>query len=177
MEEDIQDIKAVLDYKTGQFAFFDKGDVYNDFKGPIRHFTISSSPTEDFIMQSTRIRDLPYKQRLATLEKGVKVMVGGPQGEFVIHEDDYLKTAIFLSGGIGVTPFRSLIKYATDMQLPLKIIMFVSNRNKENILFKKEFDEWTSQNKNMVNLFYPTNHFNKAFPISFAIKNRLEYFD
>ena len=146
--EDSQNIKEILDYKAGQFAFFDIGKVYNDSKGPIRHFTISSSPTEDFIMLSTRIRDSPYKQRLASLEKGAKVKVRGPQGEFVIHED-YSKTAIFVSGGIGVTPFRSMIKYATDMQLPLKIIMFDSNKNKENVLFKKEFDEWTSQNKNI----------------------------
>ena len=147
-EEDSQNIKEILDYKAGQFAFFDIGEVYNDSKGPIRHFTISSSPTEDFIMLSTRIRDSPYKQRLASLEKGAKVKVRGPQGEFVIHED-YSKTAIFVSGGIGVTPFRSMIKYATDMQLPLKIIMFDSNKNKESVLFKKEFDEWTSQNKNI----------------------------
>ena len=150
--EDSQNIKEILDYKAGQFAFFDIGEVYNDSKGPIRHFTISSSPTEDFIMLSTRIRDSPYKQRLASLEKGAKVKVRGPQGEFVIHED-YSKTAIFLSGGIGVTPFRSMIKYATDMQLPLKIIMFDSNKNKENVLFKKEFDEWTSQNKNIVIIY------------------------
>jgi len=151
-EEDSQDIKEILDYKAGQFAFFDIGEVYNDSKGPVRHFTISSSPTEDFIMLSTRIRNSPYKQRLASLEKGAKVKVRGPQGEFVIHED-YSKTAIFLSGGIGVTPFRSMIKYATDIQLPLKIIMFDSNKNKENVLFKKEFDEWTSQNKNIVIIY------------------------
>ena len=150
--EDSQNIKEILDYKAGQFAFFDIGEVYNDSKGPIRHFTISSSPTEDFIMLSTRIRDSPYKQRLASLEKGAKVKVRGPQGEFVIHED-YSKTAIFVSGGIGVTPFRSMIKYATDMQLPLKIIMFDSNKNKENVLFKKEFDEWTSQNKNIAIIY------------------------
>ena len=148
--EEVQDIdKALLDYKAGQFAFFDIGRVFNDSKGPIRHFTISSSPTEDFIMLTTRIRDSPYKQRLATLEEGTKVKVRGPQGEFVLHEDDYSKPAIFLSGGIGVTPFRSMIKYATDMQLPLKIIMFDSNRNKEKILFKKEFDEWTNINENL----------------------------
>ena len=144
-QEDSQDInKSVLDYKAGQFAFFDIGEVYNDSKGPIRHFTISSSPSEDFIMLTTRIRDSPYKQRLTSLEKGAKVKVRGPQGEFVLHED-YSKTAIFLSGGIGVTPFRSMIKYATDIQLPLKIIMFDSNKNKESILFKKEFDEWATK--------------------------------
>jgi glycine betaine catabolism B len=49
---------SFLDYTAGQYAFFDIGGVYNDSKGPIRHFTISSSPTEDFVMITTRIREL-----------------------------------------------------------------------------------------------------------------------
>jgi ferredoxin-NADP reductase/nitrite reductase/ring-hydroxylating ferredoxin subunit len=142
------DNKRHLDYTAGQFAFFDIGGVNNDPKGPIRHFTISSSPTEDFIMITTRIRDSPYKQRISSLQEGVKVKVRGPEGKFVLHED-YSKPAIFLSGGIGVTPFRSMIKYATDKQLPIKIIMFDSNRNEQNILFKDEFDEWAGKNKNL----------------------------
>ena len=145
--DQVQD-KPLIDYTAGQFAFFDIGEVYNDPKGPIRHFTISSSPTENFIMFSTRIRDSPYKKRLSTLERGAKVKVRGPEGKFVLHED-YSKPAVFLSGGIGVTPFRTMIKYATDKQLPVKIIMFDSNRNQDNILFKKEFDDWASINKNL----------------------------
>ena len=103
-------------------------------------------------MFSTRIRDSPYKKRLSTLEKGTKVKFRGPEGQFVLHED-YSKPAVFLSGGIGVTPFRSMIKYATDMQLPVKIIMFDSNKDRNNILFKKEFDEWASMNKNLTIIY------------------------
>jgi ferredoxin-NADP reductase/nitrite reductase/ring-hydroxylating ferredoxin subunit len=138
----------LLDHTAGQFAFFDIGGVYNDPKGPIRHFTISSSPTENYIMFSTRIRDTPYKKRLSTLEQGAKVKVRGPEGQFILHQD-YSKPAVFLSGGIGVTPFRTMIKYATDKQLPVKIVMFDSNRNINNILFKKEFDDWANINKNL----------------------------
>ena len=138
----------LLDYTAGQFAFFDIGGVYADPKGPIRHFTISSSPTENFIMLSTRIRDSQYKKRLSTLEEGYKVRVRGPEGQFVLHQD-YSKPAVFLSGGIGVTPFRSMIKYATDKHLPIKILMFDSNRNQNNILFKKEFDDWAGINENL----------------------------
>jgi ferredoxin-NADP reductase/nitrite reductase/ring-hydroxylating ferredoxin subunit len=143
-----EDKTTSLSYTAGQFAFFDIGRVYNDPKGPIRHFTISSSPTENFIMFSTRIRDSPYKKRLSTLEEGATVKVRGPEGQFVLHED-YSKPAVFLSGGIGVTPFRSMIKYSTDKQLPLKIVVFDSNRNRENILFKEEFDDWAKINKNL----------------------------
>jgi glycine betaine catabolism B len=139
---------SFLDYTAGQYAFFDIGGVYNDSKGPIRHFTISSSPTEDFVMITTRIRDTPYKKRLSSLEEDTIVKVRGPQGKFVLHED-YSKPAVFLSGGIGVTPFRSMIKYATDKQLPIKIVMFDSNRNQENTLFKKQFDEFVNLNRNL----------------------------
>jgi glycine betaine catabolism B len=139
---------SFFDYTAGQYAFFDIGGVHNDSKGPIRHFTISSSPTEDFVMITTRIRDTPYKRRLSSLEEGTIVKVRGPQGKFVLHED-YSNPAVFLSGGIGVTPFRSIIKYATDKQLPIKIVMFDSNRNQENTLFKKEFDEYVNINRNL----------------------------
>jgi glycine betaine catabolism B len=144
-----QNGKRQLEYSAGQFAFFDIGGVYNDPEGPIRHFTIASSPTEDFIMISTRIRDTSYKKRLSSLEENTTIIrVRGPEGKFTLHED-YSKPAVFLSGGIGVTPFRSMIKYATNKQLPIKIVMFDSNRNQTNILYKKEFDECADINKNL----------------------------
>ncbi len=74
--------------------------------------------------------------------------VTAPLGKFVLHED-YSKPAAFLSGGIGVTPFRSIMKYATNKQLPVKITMFDSNRNEENILYKKEFDECVDLDANL----------------------------
>lgn len=106
--------EARMDYAPGQFAFFKLEGVVNDPKSSVRHFSIASSPTEnDFILISTRIRDSPYKQKLASLEKGAKVTAWGPQGDFVLH-GDHSKPAVLLSGGIGVTPFRSMIKFATD---------------------------------------------------------------
>ena len=141
--------KKELDYISGQYAFFDIGGAYNDPEGPLRHFTIASSPTENFIMISTRIRDTPYKKRLSSLEEEkARVKVRGPLGKFILHEE-YSKPAILLSGGIGVTPFRSMIKYATDKQLPIKIVMFDSNRDEANILYKNEFDECLKNNKNL----------------------------
>ena len=141
------DNKAQLNYSAGQFAYFRLEGVSGDAKGPIRHFSLASSPTEpDYIMISTRIRDTPYKQKLASLEKGAKVQAWGPEGEFVLHKD-HSRPAILLSGGIGVTPFRSMIKHATDEQLPMKIVMFDSNRDADNILYKAEFDRWAGENK------------------------------
>jgi ferredoxin-NADP reductase len=99
-------------------------------------------------MISTSIRESPYKKRLSALEVRTKLKVKGPNGKFILHED-FSKSAVFLSGGIGVTPFRSMIKYATDKNLPIKIEMFDSNRNEQNILFKNDFDDWASTNENL----------------------------
>jgi ferredoxin-NADP reductase/nitrite reductase/ring-hydroxylating ferredoxin subunit len=136
------------DYEAGQFAFFPLEGVSNDSKGPTRHFTLSSSPTEDMIMISTRIRNTPYKQKLESLDKATKTRVSKPQGNFTLHKD-HSKPAVFISGGIGVTPFRSMIKYATDKQLPLRITMFDSNRDEASVLYKDEFDRWAKLNNNL----------------------------
>jgi ferredoxin-NADP reductase len=87
------------------------------------------------------------------------------------EDADYSKTIIFLSGGIGVTPFRSMIKYATDSKLPLKIIMFDSNKNKENVLFKKEFDDWVNTNKNIKIIYTITEEENPNEQSSLTSRN------
>jgi ferredoxin-NADP reductase/nitrite reductase/ring-hydroxylating ferredoxin subunit len=137
-----------LNYRAGQYSIVDLG-TGEDPKGPTRSFTIASSPTEkDSIMITTRIRDTPFKQKLSRLDPGTVVKITAPAGDFTLSED-YSRPVVFLSGGIGVTPFRSMIKYATDKQLPVKITMFDSNRNQANILYKDEFDSWANLNKNL----------------------------
>jgi nitrite reductase/ring-hydroxylating ferredoxin subunit/ferredoxin-NADP reductase len=113
--------RGKLDYVAGQYAFFKLDGVSGDAKGPIRHFSIASSPTEQDLLFSTRIRETPYKQKLASLENGTKIQTWGPEGEFVLHHD-HSKPAI---------------------------VMFDSNRNESNILYKKEFDDWAAKNKNL----------------------------
>jgi ferredoxin-NADP reductase len=138
-----------LDYKAGQYAVMDLG-TKEDPEGPVRSFTIASSPTEEeYILISTRIRDTPFKKKLANLDLGTQVKFTAPLGKFTLPEEENLRSAVFLSGGIGVTPFRSIIKYATDIKSSIKIMMYDSNRDKENILYKKEFDECTKNNKNL----------------------------
>ena len=142
------DAQNHLNYKAGQYSVVDLG-TKEDPEGPTRSFTIASSPSEeDFILISTRIRDTPFKKKLASMDIGSPVNITAPMGEFVLPTD-YSNPLVFLSGGIGVTPFRSMLKYATDNQLPIKITVFDSNRNQDNILYKDEFDEWAKLNKNL----------------------------
>ena len=76
-----------IDYTAGQYAFFKLDDVSSDAKGPIRHFSIASSPTEeDYIQISTRIRDTSYKQKLASLVEGTEISAWDPRGEFILLE-------------------------------------------------------------------------------------------
>ena len=136
-----------LNYRAGQYAVVDLG-TKEDPKGPLRSFTMASSPTEDVIQITTRIRDTPFKKKLATLEIGSTAKITSPLGKFVLP-DDHSKSVVFLSGGIGVTPFRSMIRYATDKQVPSKVTMFDSNRNVVNTLFKEEFDDCLKRNNNL----------------------------
>jgi glycine betaine catabolism B len=146
---DDQQKELSLNYKAGQYAVIDLG-TREDPEGPMRSFTIASSPTEEeYILISTRIRDTPFKKKLADLEIGSLVKITAPLGKFVLPEDDNPRPVVFLSGGIGVTPFRSMVKYATDKQSPIKIMMFDSNRNEENILYKEVFNDCVSANKNL----------------------------
>jgi ferredoxin-NADP reductase/nitrite reductase/ring-hydroxylating ferredoxin subunit len=143
-----RDGQDYLNYRAGQFSIMDLG-TKEDPKGATRSFTIASSPTEkEWILVSTRIRDSPFKQKLSKLDVGASVKITAAFGKFTLPED-YSKPVVFLSGGIGVTPFRSMMKYATDKQLPLKITMFDANRNQQNILYREEFDSWSKLNENL----------------------------
>ena len=147
--KDIQQDNHYLEYRAGQYAAMDL-QTREDPEGPVRAFTIASSPTEEeFILISTRIRDTPFKRKLANLEIGASIKITAPVGSFVLPEDSNSKSVVFLSGGIGVTPFRSMIKYATDNRLPIRIVVFDSNRNEENILYRKDFDQCVRANNDL----------------------------
>jgi ferredoxin-NADP reductase len=147
--KDVQQENHYLDYKAGQYAAMDL-ETKEDAEGPVRSFTIASSPTEEeFILISTRIRDTPFKKKLSRLEIGTLIKITAPVGSFVLPEGDNFKRVVFLSGGIGVTPFRSMVKYATDKRMPIRIMMFDSNRNEENILYKTDFDQCVKANNNL----------------------------
>ena len=134
-------------YKSGQYIII-KLDVIDERNG-VRMFSLSSSPTENgFIMISTKMTGSNFKKKLESLKVGEKVDIRGPFGRFLLQED-YSKTAVMLTGGIGITPFRDMIKFATDKKLNLKIVLLYSNKLPEEMTFKKELDEWQKINPNL----------------------------
>lgn len=139
-----------VNYKPGQYFYFTISPLkYPDPRGTTRHFTISSSPTEGNIIRlTTRIREESgFKKSLNELPVGTIVDGEGPNGVFLFDEKENL-TNVFIAGGIGITPFRSMIRYVADKNLSSPIYLIYSNSD-DDFVFKKELDEIASAHPNI----------------------------
>ncbi len=113
-----------------------------------KHFTISSSPTEhDYIEVTKKLTGDEFANALAALKVGDKVTINAPFGDFTF-KGEYDRIGM-LSGGIGITPLRSMIRYCTDKKFKTDIVLLYSNRSENDIAFKNEFEEMRKQNKNL----------------------------
>lgn len=118
---------AGLEYLPGQFMnwIYDNQPL-TDKKGNRRSMSFASSPTESDIKMAMRISDTAYKQSLLTAPIGTQFTVIGPAGKFILPTDTS-KEYVFIAGGIGITPFRSMLKYIHDKKLPYKATLLYSN--------------------------------------------------
>lgn len=134
-------------FLPGQYFYFTLPKLeFSDPRGETRHFTISSSPTENKFGFTTRIREESgYKKTLDALSIGSVVEVDGPTGTLILDESESDKNHVFLAGGIGITPFRSYIKYNVDKGLKIPMFLIYSNNNPE-FVFKKELDQIAKAN-------------------------------
>lgn len=131
-------------FLAGQYIFITLGE------GPgqmIKHFTISSSPTEGFLEITKRLTGHPFSNALASLNSGDKVSMNGAYGDFTFL-GEYDKVCM-LSGGIGITPLRSMIKYSIDKKLNANIILLYSNRFENDIAFRNELEIMQKENPNI----------------------------
>jgi ferredoxin-NADP reductase len=137
-------------YTAGQYAFFELDNLaLYDPRGKRRHFTLSSSPSEVGIVQfTTRLRGSGFKETLRQGPLGMEVTLQNPRGDFVLPQDRH-RPLVFLGGGIGVTPFRSMMRYATDGRLPTAITLLYSAQTPAGIVFRREFERMTSENPNL----------------------------
>ena len=118
-----------------------------DGAGNARTFTIASAPHEADLMIATRMRDSAFKRFLKTAPPGTAVTIDGPAGEMVLH-DDVARPAVFLAGGIGVTPFLSMVRHAAHELLLHRIHLFYSNRRPEDAAFLAELQRMEQANPN-----------------------------
>src|SRR6266850_765410 len=118
-----------------------------DSQGSSRTFTLASAPHEPELMVATRMRDSAYKRVLKSAAIGTPVRVEGPDGVMVLHEDA-ARPAVFLAGGIGVTPFVSMARHAAKEKLPHRILLLYSNRRPEDAAFLEELERLEQANRN-----------------------------
>lgn len=109
-----------------------------------KHFTLSSSPTEDFLEITKRLTGHPFSNALACLNSGDKVSIKGPYGTFTFP-GEYDKVGM-LSGGIGITPLRSMVKYSVDQELNANITLLYSNSRETDIAFRDELEGMQREN-------------------------------
>ena len=116
-------------------------------EGETKPFTIASAPHDPALMIATRMRDSDFKSRLGALLAGDGVAIDGPNGVMVLHEDA-ARPAVFLAGGIGVTPFLSMARDAAQRRLAHRITLFYSNRRPQDAPFLGELQGLQSRNRN-----------------------------
>jgi len=122
--------------------------LYKDKKGHARDFSIASSPGEPSLMIATRMTGSAFKRSLADLPVGSSVRVNGPYGEFLLDVDP-VRPAVLLAGGIGITPFRSMIKHAIEQHSPQRLTLVYCNRTPDDAAFLDELQDWEKGNANL----------------------------
>jgi len=117
-------------FKAGQYIDLTLSGSQSQF-GPsneLTHtFSIASSPSDEDLVVTTRIRNTVFKQAISSLPIGSQAKIDGPMGSFSLHNNT-ARPAIFLAGGIGIAPFLSMISYATEEKLQHSIVLFYANR-------------------------------------------------
>ena len=139
---------ADFQFKPGQYADVTLIDpAETDAEGNIRSFSIASAPEEEDLLFATRMRDTSFKRFLRTAQADAEVKVEAPMGSFTLH-NNASKPAVFLAGGIGITPFSSIVRHAAMARLPHKLYLFYSNRRPEDAAFMELLSGLEKQNPN-----------------------------
>lgn len=143
-----------FEFKAGQYAEIALLDpAETDAEGNARVFSIITAPDEGSLKFATRLRESAFKRVLHALPVGSSVKLDGPFGDFTLHNNPK-RAAILLAGGIGITPFHSVLRRAAREKLPHKIFLFYSNRHPQDAAFLDELRELAKQNVNFT--FVPT---------------------
>jgi ferredoxin-NADP reductase len=131
--------------QNGDFTLLNPPET--DEEGNKRTFSFVSEPSEKNLVTATRLRDTAFKRSLKNLPIGTKVRLDGPYGDFRLHKNPD-KPAVFLIGGIGITPVHSIVANATKKHFPHKITLLYSNRTPEDTPFISDFNNLARLNPN-----------------------------
>ncbi len=144
--------ESPLSWQAGQFMEYELVHDNPDSEGVKRWFTIASAPYEVEVQITTRITDSTFKQALNGLQVGDVIEADGkPDGDFVWQDSG--KPIVWIAGGIGITPFHSILKQRVHANRSNPVTLLYANRTNE-IVFQKELEQW-SQNDSALNIHYP----------------------
>ena len=146
---------ASFEFRAGQHAdFVFTRPCEGSESDNSRTFSFANSPHDNRpVMIAMRMRKTAFKSALKTVNRGTKFIVSRPRGSFTLHRD-ITRPAVFLAGGIGITPIRSILQCAAQEHMPHKLYLFYSNREADDAAFIEEFESMSAQNPNFT--FIPT---------------------
>lgn len=138
-----------LEFSAGQFMRWYLPHENMDDRGDIRPFSVITSPTEEALSFTTKFADpgSSFKKTLLTLIPGYEMSIRGPFGHFTLPIDPSVPV-VMLGGGVGITPFRSMIKFATDTALNTPLTLLYANKTPQDIIYRTEFDSFAATNPN-----------------------------
>ena len=141
-------------FKAGQYIDVTlSGSQPRESNGLTHTFSIASSPYDEELVVSTRMRNTVFKQTIAALPIGSPAKIEGPMGSFSLHNHT-ARPAVFLAGGIGIAPFLSILTYATKEKLRHRIVLFYANRYLRDAAFIDSL--WKLERANPRFRFVPT---------------------
>ncbi len=131
-----------MKFRPGQYLEWTIPEDGSDNRGNRRYFTVSSAPTENTINMGVKFYPKPssFKKKLASMKLGDKMAASQLAGDFTLPRN-VKKKLVFIAGGIGVTPFRSMIKYLVDRKERRDIVVFYSNKTAQDIAYKDVLEE------------------------------------
>jgi len=137
------EVKEDFTFKPGQYIFVTLTKLnYPDERGPKRQFSIVNSPEDKGkIIITTRITESGFKKTLNELPQGSEVELGPIAGAFVLP-DDISRPLVLIAGGIGITPYMSMLRHIAKEKLPYKITLVFSNRNQALTAFLNEIQNF-----------------------------------
>lgn len=131
----------VFTFRPGQYLEWTLGHRFADNRGNRRYFTIASSPTEDAVRLGVKFYEpeSSFKRALGTMKVNDTVSASHLAGDFVLPKDAK-KKLVFIAGGIGVTPFRSMVQYLMDTKDARPVTLLYSNKTASEVAYKETFD-------------------------------------
>ncbi len=136
-------------WKAGQFFHYVLHHEPTDNRGSDRWFTIASAPSEKHVMITTRLaaeRGSTFKKTLQDLRIGEAIEVSDLDGEYIV--EDLAQEYVFIAGGIGITPIRSILKELDETHKQISATLLYANRN-QNIVYKDELEGFAKNNANL----------------------------